>query len=286
MQNLVYSHTQHAQETRLVKHLMTEFEQHLANYRSTAQINDSIWTSFDVGTNSIPFLKAHRDWVEKNSWGFGDRAFHYMWYLTLRDDVLKRPEPKLLEIGVYKGQAISLWALIASQLQSSVQITAISPFESSKPWFAKNRFLNRMAQMIFTVYRDDVRSANLYDDDNYLDCVHRIFSQFGLSAANVSFVRGYSQDQEVYAQVSGKSFDMIYIDGGHRYEQVAQDLDKYSRLVGPGGYLVLDDASCNQPGSKFWKGHESVSRAVDDWDAPGFTNVLNVGHNRIYKRNR
>ena len=38
-----------------------------------------------------------------------------MWYLILRDDVLNRPDPRLLEIGVYKGQVISLWALIASQ---------------------------------------------------------------------------------------------------------------------------------------------------------------------------
>lgn len=263
---------------------MTELEKYFADYRPTAELNDTVWTSFGRDTDSIHFLKAHRDWVEQNSWGFGDRAFHYMWYLLLRDDVLNRPDPKLLEIGVYKGQVISLWALIASQLHSSAAITAVSPFESAKPWFAKNCILNRVAQMIFRHYRDDVRSANLYENVNYLDCVHRIFRQFGISEANVSFLRGYSQDQHIYQQLERRLFDVIYIDGGHRYEQVAQDLTNYSRLVGAGGYLVLDDASCNQPGSKFWKGHESVSRAADDWGAPGFTNALNVGHNRVYKR--
>jgi len=48
---------------------------------------------------------------------------------------------------------------------------------------------------------------------------------------------------------------------------------------------VIDDASCNLPGTAFWKGHESVSRAADHWGGPGFVNVLNVGHNRVYKRN-
>jgi len=263
---------------------MTELEQYLANYHSTAEINDSVWTTFHEHTDSVQFLKAHRDWVEKNSWGFGDRAFHYMWYLILRDDVLRRPEPKLLEIGVYKGQIISLWALIASQTQSSAAITAVSPFESTKPWFARNRILHRMAQMMFKGYRDDVRSANLYEVENYLDCVHRIFRQFAMSEANISFVRGYSQEPHVYQQFSDRRFDVIYIDGGHRYEQVAQDLALYSQRVAPGGYLVLDDASCNQPGSKFWKGHESVSRAADDWRGPSFANVLNVGHNRVNKR--
>lgn len=263
---------------------MTELQKYFADYHSTAERNDSVWTNFEKSTDSIHFLKSHRDWVEQNSWGFGDRAFHYMWYLILRDDVLNRPDPRLLEIGVYKGQVISLWALIASQFHKSAAIAAVSPFESAKPWFARSRILNRVAQTLFKHYRDDVRSANLYESEDYLDCVHCIFRQFGLSEANVSFLRGYSQDQHVYQQVEGGLFDVIYIDGGHRYEQVAEDLTNYSRLVSAGGYLVLDDASCNQPGSKFWKGHESVSRAADDWGAPGFTNVLNVGHNRVFKR--
>jgi hypothetical protein len=275
---------EHSQATSLPDAPTADLQQHLASYQSTLQINDTVWTTFQTRTDSVPFLKAHRDWVEKNAWGFGDRAFHYMWYLILRDDVLKRPKPKLLEIGVYKGQVISLWALIAIQLQSSAMVTAISPFESAKPWFAQSRVLNRIAQMLFKAYRDDIRSANLYENENYLECVHRIFRQFGLSEANVTFLRGYSQDPHVYQQVTDRAFDVIYIDGGHRYEQVIQDLTNYSRLVTAGGYLVLDDASCNQPGSKFWKGHESVSRAADDWGAPGFTNVLNVGHNRVYRR--
>jgi len=263
---------------------MTELEKYLADYCPVGELNDLVWTSFEQNTDSIHFLKAHRDWVEQNSWGFGDRAFHYMWYLLLRDDVLNRPNPKLLEIGVYKGQVVSLWALISNQLRSSASITAVSPFESTKPWFAENVVLERLIRVISRLYREDVRSANLYESGNYLDSVHQIFRQFSLSEANIFFLRGYSQDDHIYHQLEHQRFDLIYIDGGHRYEQVAQDLTNYSRLVGTSGYLVLDDASCKQPGKKFWKGHESVSRAVDDWGAPGFRNVLNVGHNRVFRR--
>ena len=67
---------------------MTELEKYFADYRPTSELNDMVWTKFGRDTDSIRFLKAHRDWVEQNSWGFGDRAFHYMWYLLLRDDVL------------------------------------------------------------------------------------------------------------------------------------------------------------------------------------------------------
>ena len=63
-----------------------------------------MWKGFTERTDGVNFLKTHRDWVEQNYWAFGDRACHYMWYLLLKDDVLTRHSPSLLEIGVYKGQ--------------------------------------------------------------------------------------------------------------------------------------------------------------------------------------
>lgn len=264
---------------------MTELETCIANYRLTAEHNDALWKSFEQKTDTVSFLKAHRDWVEEKSWGFGDRAFHYMWYVLLRDDVLKRPSPRLLEIGVYKGQVVSLWALIAERLGQAVEIAGVSPLKGGRPRFADNRVLHRCAQLISRRYRQDVRSANLYKEVGYRDAVHRIFDEFGLQSASVNLLTGYSQDDSVRAQLAGRSFDLIYIDGGHRYEEVAQDLDFYAPRVAPSGYLVVDDASCNLPGTAFWKGHESVSRAVTDWGAPGFVNVLNIGHDRVYRRN-
>lgn len=54
---------------------MTELEKYFADYHSTAERNDSVWTNFEKNTGSIHFLKSHRDWVEQNSWGFGDPHF-------------------------------------------------------------------------------------------------------------------------------------------------------------------------------------------------------------------
>lgn len=294
----------------------TELELQVANYKNTAECNDMLWKSFTERTDGVDFLKAHRDWVEQNSWGYGHRAFHYMWYLLLKDDVLARHSPSMLEIGVYKGQVISLWALIAQQLSSPVKITAISPFEGSKPWFALRlkMLLGRLKRMMIgwatcfrlklvsdlvrraaqslSCYVDhnftrdyETRSANFYEKANYSANVSHIFKTFALQDADVTLVRGYSQDEHVRRQVVGRSFDIVYIDGGHRFEDVTADLEFYAPLVRYGGYLVIDDASCNLPGTAFWKGHESVSRAVENWGTPGFANVLNIGHNRVYMRN-
>lgn len=293
----------------------TELQLQVAGYENKAAHNDAVWKDFAQRTDSVDFLKAHRDWVEQNAWGFGDRAFHYMWYLMLKDDVLTRRSPSLLEIGVYKGQVISLWALIAQHVCRPVDITAISPLEGSRPWLAlslkkllgrlkrvmigwatyvhlglaSNLFQHAAKGMSSFVDRNLIadlenRSANFYARGTYREDINRIFEEFGLQNADVKVIKGYSQDERVRRQVAGKSFDVIYIDGGHRFEEVTADLEFYAPLVSPGGYLVMDDASCRVPGTAFPKGHESVSRAVEDWGAPGFLNVLNIGHNRVYMR--
>ena len=57
---------EHPQATRLPDAPTADLQQHLASYQSTLQINDTVWTTFQTRTDSVPFLKAHRDWVEKN----------------------------------------------------------------------------------------------------------------------------------------------------------------------------------------------------------------------------
>jgi len=62
-----------------------------------------------------------------------------MWYLLLKDLKQTRQKAKLLEIGVYKGQVISLWSLIAKHLELTNEVVAISPLPGNQP---NNPFLN------------------------------------------------------------------------------------------------------------------------------------------------
>ena len=39
---------------------------HVAAYRNTAEGNERIFHHFARKTDSVPFLKEHRDWVEEN----------------------------------------------------------------------------------------------------------------------------------------------------------------------------------------------------------------------------
>src|SRR6266480_6719652 len=47
----------------------------------------------------------HRHYFEQESRGFGEAAFHSMWYVLFEKF---KPE-NALEIGVYRGQTITLW---------------------------------------------------------------------------------------------------------------------------------------------------------------------------------
>ena len=74
-----------------------------------------------------PELQAHRVYFRnppKNRRGFGENAFHVLWYLLVREF---RPA-NFLEIGVYRGQVISLVALLSRMNGNACQVHAISPF--------------------------------------------------------------------------------------------------------------------------------------------------------------
>lgn len=253
-----------------------------ATYRPTAEANDAIWSQFTEGTNRTPLLREHRDWIEANRWGFGDRAFHFMWLLLLSDmRPRSRVSLRLLEIGVYKGQVLSLWALICRKLEIDCELTGISPLSGRPPLPEP---LHRIRRLFDRQYNQDAHVGNLHESSDFGADVEKVFQRFGLPADHLRIVRGLSQDEDVWAKVKDEEFDLVYIDGGHRYEEVAADLRMYAPLVRTGGYLVVDDAGFFQPGTLFFKGFEPVSRAVREMDEAVWVNLLNVGHNRIFRK--
>lgn len=253
----------------------------MQTYTNTAAANDALYQEFTRLTDSIASLKEHRDFVERHSWGFGDRAFHYMWYLVLRDLVDRFGTVKALEIGVYKGQVLSLWALLARELGIELEITGVSPFEGNLRNMSV--FERKLRRLVDTEYRTSLRDGNLYPEDDYIAKVREIFTRFGLDADECRLVKGYSTDPVVVATLESERYSLIYVDGDHSYDGAASDIRNYAPLIAAGGYLVMDDASCFIPGETFWKGRESVSRACELIVPLGFDNVLNVGHDRIYR---
>lgn len=234
-------------------------------YEDDPEKHTAIWNTFKKLVNDTPVLKAHRDFVVNYGWGYGNRAFHWMWRLLVEE----APDDfKILEIGVFKGQTISLISMLNKLFDKKGTVYGISP-------------LNK-----------DGDHYNTHPDIDYEEAISTIYGQFQLDASDLQLMEGYSNDKNIInvAQSEGP-YDIIYVDGCHDYSVVVSDLTNYGNMVKLNGYLVIDDASnyLNIPDGLIrlnWRGLEDVSNATRDVTEKDnrFKEVFAVGHNRIFKR--
>lgn len=202
-----------------------------------------------------PELRAHRAYFSQEERGFGEDAFHAMWFTLLREF---RPR-NCLEIGVYRGQTISLWALISRLARFDCELSGISPFSS--------------AGDEASVYKSHV---------DYLTDTHRSFAKF--SDKTPFFLKAFSTDASAKDYIASRVWDLIYIDGNHDYEVVLSDYEICRDHLAPGGLLILDDSSLytdyRAPLFAF-PGHPGPSQVLRDFAMTELRFLGGVGHNNV-----
>lgn len=228
------------------------------SWKDTPESHKEINEDFVQLVNSDPDLKAHRDFVEQNIFGFGERSFHWMWKLLI-DEMPK--SFTFLEIGVLKGQTLSLIELLAKQQNKKVKRYGVTPLSTE---------------------------GGVWESD-YKKDIEFIHDKFGLEK-NYTILNGLSEDPEIIKKASKLKLDILYIDGGHEERHITNDIDNYAPLIKVGGYMVIDDC-CNSFSMPFgyFQGIEAVSRVVDGRLPPKAPNeyfefIFSVVHNRIYRR--
>ena len=201
-------------------------------------------------------LREHRAYFVQDDRGFGEDAFHAMWWLLVREF---RPKT-CLEIGVYRGQIISLWALISQLLNLPCKVHGISPF---------------------TAIGDGV---SLYREDlNYLQDTRAHFDHWQLPSPVL--VRGLSTDLPAVNHVVERTWDLIYIDGSHEFEIALADYRLCRDYLKPGGLLVMDDASLGtsfHPPLFAFAGHVGPSRVAVEYAIKELRFLGAVGHNNVF----
>ncbi len=208
-------------------------------------------------------LRQHRTYFHntlRDRRGFGEDAFHTLWYVLMCEF---RPST-FLEIGVFRGQVISLASLCARFLSVDCEVWGIAPFSP-------------IGDSVST-YRPDL--------DYYQDTLIN-FDHFKLPHPHL--LRAHSTDPEAVRLIESEPWDVIYIDGNHDYEVVRQDWEVCSRSVRVGGVIVLDDAGLEtsfRPPMFSSKGHPGPSRIASEVDPGKFRELLQVGHNRVFERIR
>tara|TARA_B110000027_G_scaffold134262_1_gene166152 strand:+ start:2593 stop:3396 length:804 start_codon:yes stop_codon:yes gene_type:complete len=207
---------------------------------------------------SPDWLKNHRKYFSLEQRAFGEDAFHAMWHLLFKE---YKPE-KVLEIGVYRGSTLSLFALLAQKHNLNTEVHGISPFSPA----------------------GDSVSTYLTELDYYED-VKRNFSFFNLTPPILH--KGFSNDPEMLKIIKSQAWDLIFIDGNHDYEIVKQDFIVCSQNIKSGGLIVLDDAALGTGyRSSFYStsGHLGPSKIASEIKKDSFREILSVGHNRVFEK--
>jgi hypothetical protein len=227
-------------------------------WQDTPEYHSYINDLFTELVNKDDQLREHRDWVQSNIFGFGEKSFWYLWQIIC--DELPT-DAKMLEIGVFKGATISLWQL----LKPLSNVWGVSPMNGA---------------------------GTGWTEDNYWGHVNTIYDKFNSILPHDKFpiiIEGYSDNVNTIEIVKSiGEFDLIYVDGGHSYETALSDLTNYSQMIKQGGYLVIDDCNCdmNLPPTGYFTGIAEVTNAKKDWLAtnPLFQFVCSVVHISVFKR--
>jgi hypothetical protein len=198
-------------------------------------------------TNEVPELKALRDFVEQKAFGFGERSFYWMWKLIV-DEL---PDHfSLLEIGVFRGQTLALVQMLAQLAGKTCSVYGVTPLDTTDGHW----------------------------ESDYKSDIHFLHNYFALNQPTI--IEGLSTEPEIIEAVKVlKSFDVVYIDGGHTYDVAKSDIIEYAPLAKQ--YLVIDDC-CNDLDIPFgmFPGIQSVTDAVRDTIETPYS--YNVVHNKVW----
>lgn len=246
-----------------VDKLKNDFELYSSEWVNTEEYNANIYKKFGIEVDNHECLTLHCNVITEHKLAFGEKPFLYLWPLI----VSQIPdEGKFLEIGVYKGSILALTQLCAKELGKSITSYGLTP-------------LSNVGDKYST-----------YIDSDYGYDISFLFHKLNLDIENTIIIPGLSTDNDVklVAQQQGP-YDAIYVDGGHDYETVINDIELTDKMLKSGGLLIMDDASSllnlskNHPG---FPGHIDVALAIrDDLDKRvNYKHIFACGHNRVWKK--
>ena len=213
-----------------------------------------VYSNYDLAFKELPEdLKIHRFYFEQDRRGFGDRAFHAMWFELVKHFTIR----KHLEIGVYRGQTLSLVAMLQRIMGIKQNVTGISPLTK------------------------EGGSYSSYIDIDYEGDILKNFHNFALCKQEL--IKANSTEDAAIKFIKKNDWDSIYIDGCHDYDVVKKDWEVCSSAIREGGIIILDDAALHTNFTHGFQGFPGPSRVAKEIEKNlAFKKILQVGHNIVF----
>ena len=167
----------------------------------------------------------------------------------LLDEVRKEKPNIFLEIGVFHGvTARNICELLYQTHKNDFKYIGLDLFEETeenKNEVIPNNTFNNPLKRIYFKY---IKKQNPYS----LEAVKDLLKKF---EKNIHLIQGNSN--KVLKKIDMSKIDYVFLDGGHEYNTVKNDLDNCIEVVKKGGTVLCDDYNLGSaPG---------VKRAIDEF---------------------
>ena len=177
-----------------------------------------------------------------------------------------------LEVGVFHGvTSRNVCEILYSLHGSNFKFTGIDLFlndnEVLKDEYApKTTFSNPLK----TIYYNFIIRLDPYN----IKSVNKLLRKF---EKNINIIKGNSKN--VLKEINLDEIDYVFLDGGHKYETVRNDLENLTQIVNNKGTILCDDYNLSYaPG---------VKKAIDEYvfDKNYYLKIYNLRFAEITKKN-
>ena len=171
-------------------------------------------------------------------------------------ELINEYNPKnVLEVGVFCGvTARNICELLEKNHKNSFSYIGVDLFGNNKassddevePLFLKNQKFSNPFKTLFYNY---IKKENL----NSIESVHKLLEKFG---DKIKLIQG--DTREILENLSLESIEFAFLDGGHSYETVMNDLNILEKKLKKNAIILCDDYDCK---TKI----DSVTNAINDF---------------------
>jgi len=162
----------------------------------------------------------------------------------LLNHVYEKKPKNFLEIGVFHGvTSRNVCELLYSMHGNDFNFTGIDLFSKNTEALKDEYIPNtKFSNPLKTIYYNYIIRIDPYS----IQSVLKLLSKF---KKNINIIEGNSN--EVLKKISLDKFDYVFLDGGHKYETVKNDLENLVKIINNNGTILCDDYNLSYaPGIK------------------------------------